>query len=122
MRLILSRPIEMADRHRILTDLGLEGSVVQDEPGRAYAETWLPDSLNDNFDIDDQTVINYVDDRPIGVRYFVVAADESWVQRIRQSFPILTDDAVFERARAATSDSGADRGDLYDRADRRPRT
>ena len=104
MRLILSRPIEMADRHRILTDLGLEGSVVQDEPGRAYAETWLPDSLNDNFDIDDQTVINYVDDRPIGVRYFVVAADESWVQRIRQSFPILTDDAVFERARAATSD------------------
>ena len=64
--------------------------LLQDQPGRAYAETWLPDSLSDDFDIDDKTEISTSMIVPIGVQYFVVTGDESWVQRIRQSFPILT--------------------------------
>lgn len=97
MRLILTHPMEPADRDRILTDLGLELSNSQEEPSQAYFETWMP------FDLNDRTVINYVDDVPIGARYFVVKGDQRWVQRIRQSFPIMTDEAVFERARTAGS-------------------
>lgn len=98
MRLILVHHIEPADRDRILTDLGLELSNSQEEPGQAYFEVWMP------LDLNDRTVIHYADDVPIGVRYFAVKGDQSWVQRIRQSFPIMTDEAVFERARAAGSD------------------
>lgn len=98
MRLILARPIEPADRDRMLADLGLEPSSSQKEPGQAYFEVWMP------LDLDDRAVIHYVDDIPIGVRYFVVKGDLRWAQRIRQSFPIMTDEAVVERARAAGSD------------------
>ena len=100
VRLILSSPVEPADRHQILTDLDLELWNGEEEvPGQAYFEPWFP------FDLNDRTVIRYLDDVPIGVRYFTVRGDESWVQRIRQSFPIMTRDAVFERARAASNDS-----------------
>jgi hypothetical protein len=56
-------------------------------------------------DLDDRAVIHYVDDVRIGVRYFVVKGEQRWVQRIRQSFPIMTDEAIFERARTAGSDA-----------------
>jgi hypothetical protein len=99
MRLILERLIEPVDRNRILADLGLELSNLQEEPGRAYFEVWMP------LDLDDEAVIHYVDDVPIGVRYFVVEGEQRWAQHVRQSFPVMTDEAILERMRTASSDA-----------------
>lgn len=98
MRLIVVRPVEPTERERILTDLGLELSGSQEEPDQACFEVWMP------LDLDDETVVHYVDDRPIGMHYFVVEGGLGWPQRIRQSFPIMTDEDVLERSRAASSD------------------
>lgn len=99
MRLILSRHIDPEERDRILSDLGLELSSTQEEPGQAYFEVWMPPDLND------RTAIHYVDDLPIGVRYFAVKGEQSWVERVRESFAVMTDEQVFERARTARSDA-----------------
>lgn len=98
MRLIIDHHVEVAERERILTDFGLEFSGLQEELGQACFEVWMP------LDLDDETVVHYVEDRPIGVRYFVVNGEQDWVQRIRQSFPVMTDEEVLERARTASSD------------------
>lgn len=98
MRLILACRVEPEERDRILTGFDLELSNVQEEPGRAYFEVWLTHQL------DNDTVIHYVDDLPIGVRYFVVKAAPIWEERLRQSFPIMAEEEVLDRVRRAGDD------------------
>lgn len=99
MRLIPRRAVEPAERDRALTDLGLELSNSHEEPGQAHFEVWLP------LDLDDRSAIHYVDDLPIGLCYFVIKGARSWEDRIRSSFPIMTDEEVFGRAHAAATDA-----------------
>jgi hypothetical protein len=99
MRMILMRPIASDERDRVLSALGLELSNSQEEPGQASFEVWMPP------DLDDRTVIHYVDDLPIGLRYFFVNGDLSWAECIRRAFPVMTDEEVFERVRAARTDA-----------------
>ena len=98
MRLIIAREVEPAERERILTELELELANSYEEPGQASYDVWIP------LELDDESVVHYIDDLPIGVRYFSVKGGEEWVQRLRQSFPIMTDEEVLARAQAARSD------------------
>jgi hypothetical protein len=95
MRLILARHVEPEERDRILTGLDLELSNVQEDPGQAYFEVWLTAHL------DNETVVHYVDDLPIGVRYFVIKGAPELADRIRESFPIMTDEEILDRVRRA---------------------
>lgn len=97
-RLILANPVERSERERRLSELGLELSNTEQEPGRAYFEAWMPP------DLDDESVIHYVDDLPIGLHYVVVTGDHHWEERVMASFPVLTETEVFERARTARTD------------------
>lgn len=97
-RLILAHLVERSERDRRLSDLGLELSNAEQEPSRAHFEVWMSP------DLDDESVIHYVDDLPIGQRYFMVTGDHRWEEGVVASFPILTETEVFERARAARTD------------------
>lgn len=99
MRLILSGQVDPAERSDILTAFGLELSDIRDEPGQAYAEVWMP------LDLDDEAVIHYVDDIPIGVRYFVVNDGADWEERIRAALPTMREEDVLDRARGARTDA-----------------
>ena len=100
-RLILAHPVESSERGRRLSGLGLELSNAEQEPGQAHFEVWMPP------DLDDESVIHYVDDLPIGLRYFMVTGDHRWEEGVVASFPIFTPERTVEwyvtRARSPIS-------------------